>query len=236
MRYLLLSDIHGNLPAARAAIALAKELQADEIIHIGDSVSIGPQPSETLDYLSKHNVRLLKGNHEEYIYSEPPPAARMSQNEILHNDWLRKQLRADQIQLCREMPYIHRIGEGILLQHFVLDHTQQISTQRLDLRHDDLRQSFSTNGEQLVIFGHIHTPFQRTINSIPFISFGTSGCVMQNGLGKQALLLETEGDSYSCEEHSLNWDAAELRAELKKRRVPAADEVIDIFFNLAHTD
>lgn len=236
MRYLLISDLHANLPAAQAAVDLARKLGADEIIHLGDAVSIGPWPSETLAYLTENNVRLLKGNHEEYVYMDPPPETRMGANEIRHNDWLREQLGKDQIKLCRDIPYRHRIGSNIVLQHYALDEMGRISTKRLNLEEDNLLEAFGvgcsgTNMEKLIIFGHIHTPFFRRITNTSFISFGTSGCFMKNGSGRQALLIDVSDNGPVYKEHSLEWSTEPVKSELISRRVPARDEVIDIFFN-----
>jgi predicted phosphodiesterase len=101
MRYLLISDIHANLPAAESVLKTAQKHRVDEIIHIGDSIAIGPWPSETLDLLMDNGVRLLKGNHEEDMYLELHPDNHLGTGEAEHNAWLKQQLRDDQISVCR---------------------------------------------------------------------------------------------------------------------------------------
>jgi hypothetical protein len=38
-------------------------------------------------------------------------------------------------------------------------------------------------------------------------------------------------DAYQIRDLELEWDSAAVHSELRKRKVPATDEVIDIFFN-----
>ena len=47
----LLSDIHGNLPALKAAVIEAKTRGAKQIICAGDIVGYGPFPDEVCEYL-----------------------------------------------------------------------------------------------------------------------------------------------------------------------------------------
>jgi putative phosphoesterase len=64
MRVLVLSDIHGNLPALE--YVLEKEKTADLVISLGDVVNYGPWSNECVQLMDslKHKV-LIKGNHEE---------------------------------------------------------------------------------------------------------------------------------------------------------------------------
>lgn len=64
MRILVLSDIHGNLPALE--FVLNREQFVDLMISLGDVVNYGPWSNECVDLLdSLKNKILLSGNHEE---------------------------------------------------------------------------------------------------------------------------------------------------------------------------
>jgi predicted phosphodiesterase len=103
--------------------------------------------------------------------------------------------------------------------------------ERINLKEDDLRPIFRSGEKQLLVFGHIHAPLDRIIGNTRYISFGTSGCMMKSGLGRQALLLDADIDAYHIRDLELEWDSATVHSELRKRKVPATEEVIDIFFN-----
>ena len=63
MRIGVFTDVHANLPAARAVVAALTEAGVDLMVHTGDAVSIGPQPAETLDYLESLEADVWLGAH-----------------------------------------------------------------------------------------------------------------------------------------------------------------------------
>lgn len=64
MRVLVLSDIHGNLPALE--YVLKQEKSADLVISLGDVVNYGPWSNECVDLMETLNNKILiLGNHEE---------------------------------------------------------------------------------------------------------------------------------------------------------------------------
>lgn len=66
MKILVISDVHGNLPALEKVLALEKD--ADLCISLGDVVNYGPWSNECVQLLNTlPNKILLKGNHEKYF-------------------------------------------------------------------------------------------------------------------------------------------------------------------------
>jgi len=61
MRWLILSDAHGNYDALRTIL---DNERYDHAIFLGDAVDYGPQPAETLDLLRETCSTMLKGNHD----------------------------------------------------------------------------------------------------------------------------------------------------------------------------
>ena len=70
MRALVLSDIHGNLPALEAVLAASSSAAVggfDELWNLGDMVGYGAQPNEVLDTLRAVPTRRtihVRGNHD----------------------------------------------------------------------------------------------------------------------------------------------------------------------------
>src|SRR5215204_258162 len=63
MRVLVVSDIHGNLPALETVLSRAG--QFDALWNLGDSVGYGPWPNECIDLVSSYaNATHLAGNHD----------------------------------------------------------------------------------------------------------------------------------------------------------------------------
>ena len=63
MRYLILSDIHANLPALEAVLAAAGAV--DAVWCLGDLVGYGPQPNECVERVRNlPGLRCVAGNHD----------------------------------------------------------------------------------------------------------------------------------------------------------------------------
>lgn len=63
-RYGLLSDVHGNLPALRAALSFLERQGVEAYLCAGDVVGYGPQPNECVKLLASIPVQCVAGNHD----------------------------------------------------------------------------------------------------------------------------------------------------------------------------
>lgn len=64
MRYLLISDIHGNLEALEAVLEFADRFQPYQLLCLGDIVGYGADPKACLDLMSEKANLILAGNHD----------------------------------------------------------------------------------------------------------------------------------------------------------------------------
>lgn len=64
MRYIVCSDMHGNLSRLEAILEHSKFSKMDVLIHAGDCCDIGPKTHEVMGVFEKHNSIVLVGNHE----------------------------------------------------------------------------------------------------------------------------------------------------------------------------
>ena len=67
MPTLVLTDIHGNLPALEAVLAHPAASKCTEIISLGDHVNFGPQSRAVHERLAALGAVMLLGNHEERL-------------------------------------------------------------------------------------------------------------------------------------------------------------------------
>lgn len=64
MKYLLLSDIHGNSVALEAIFNAVDKKAYDKILVMGDNIGDGPAPDVVLDMLLKRDAIMIAGNRE----------------------------------------------------------------------------------------------------------------------------------------------------------------------------
>ena len=67
MRYAILSDIHGNLPAWNTVLSDLAVHKVDCILCLGDIVGYGPQPAECLKSVYSHATAMVLGNHDAVV-------------------------------------------------------------------------------------------------------------------------------------------------------------------------
>lgn len=67
MRILILSDIHGNLPALEAVLATPAAQACERVVSLGDHINFCPQSREVQQRLEGLHARMLLGNHEERL-------------------------------------------------------------------------------------------------------------------------------------------------------------------------
>jgi len=65
MKYLILSDIHGNLEALQAALLEVRSVKIDKYVILGDLVGYGASPNEVVNLVRKMNpIVAVRGNHD----------------------------------------------------------------------------------------------------------------------------------------------------------------------------
>ena len=65
MRYLVLTDIHGNLEALDSCLADARQRGFDQTLVLGDIVGYGPDPNAVVDrILALEPTAVVRGNHD----------------------------------------------------------------------------------------------------------------------------------------------------------------------------
>jgi putative phosphoesterase len=122
MRIAFISDIHGNFTALQAVLADIKSQHVDQIVCLGDTVTLGPQPNEVLSKLRELNCVLIKGNHDAALL-DPEEAEKYEITEHLIADlyWCRDQLTQADLNFIGAFKSTHEIdlpnGVTILCFH-----------------------------------------------------------------------------------------------------------------------
>lgn len=123
MRYGILSDIHGNLPALRAALTALRSAGVDRFLCAGDLVGYGPQPNECVDLVASLEMPCVAGNHDRIAIGElsDERCIRLARESLR---WTRAELRADAQTYLRALPTSLTVEGGGVLAHGSLDDPQ----------------------------------------------------------------------------------------------------------------
>lgn len=164
MPTLILTDIHGNLPALEAVLAHPAAQKCDEIISLGDHVNFGPESRAVHDRLTDLGAVMLLGNHEERLL-RPADAEFDGYNWALMR-WTAQQMAGVDLHLPTDL----RRG-NVLFTHgtpgepYHLVQPWEISS-LLDTLPD---------GVTLLLSGHNHTPWDVAREGCRWVNPGSAG-------------------------------------------------------------
>jgi putative phosphoesterase len=171
VRVAALYDIHGNLPALDAVLA---EVPPEATIVVGGDVVAGPFPSETLQRLRRldGDVRWVRGNADREL---TPGEERLAPPE--HLAWVRARLTADEIAFLYGLPPSATLDvEGVgrvLFVHATPRNDEEIFTA---ITPDErLAPVFAGVDADVVICGHTHMQFDRTVGDVRIVNAGSVG-------------------------------------------------------------
>ena len=121
----IFSDIHGNKEALDAILKDANKEMVNEIINLGDTIGIGPDPKGCLDILMGSYVRNIFGNHELYYLNGTIKEQGMSNEEKVHHWWIANNLSTVHEAFIRntfDLSYTKEVkGMRFLFMHFPID-------------------------------------------------------------------------------------------------------------------
>ena len=180
MRVAALYDIHGNLPALEAVLDEVRHTGVDRVI-VGGDVLPGPMPRETLACLQglAVPVQLIQGNgdRETLNLAKGLDAPSVPERYRSAMRWVADQLDHGHQQWLASWPATLRLEIGgigrVLFCHATPRSDTEIFTR---LTADEaLREVFADAGADLVVCGHTHIQFQRTIGGTRIVNAGSVG-------------------------------------------------------------
>lgn len=179
MRVAAIYDIHGNLPALEAVLRDVRAAAPDVVV-VGGDVLPGPMPRECLDCLRAFEpaVRCLQGNGEREVLAErrgePSGVPEQFREPV---QWVAGQLTDDDERWISSWPSTQRLdvaGVGpVLFCHATPRSDREIFTRRTP--EAVLRPVFADVEAAIVVCGHTHMPFDRTVGVVRVVNAGSVG-------------------------------------------------------------
>jgi predicted phosphodiesterase len=189
VRVAALYDIHGNLPALRAALADIRCADVTDVV-IGGDVVPGPLPRETIELLTSvaWRVHLVRGNGERETVDaydggasaehEADPAARaaaFTASRITREQ--RDFLAGFEEHLVLELD---ALGPALFCHGSPRSDTEELTTATSEKR---MRGILASVDQSLVVCGHTHRQFDRRIDGRRVINAGSVGMPYEGRVG-----------------------------------------------------
>ncbi len=178
----IISDIHGNLEALKSVLSDIKERNIDNIICLGDIIAKGSNQHECIELIKNNCIVVLHGNCDEYFTSNMDLSLKNDQ-EIKRIIWNKSKLTQEDTEYLSNLPYcfeFYMSGRLVRLFHAtpekIDDYVGNIDS--IDRLYKLFLPSNNTSSNQLadiVIYGHIHTPFMQRVYNRTIINTGSVG-------------------------------------------------------------
>ena len=230
MRVLVLSDIHGNMPALEAIV---KDEDWDLMICLGDLVDYGPWPDEVIDYIMENADYTVMGNHdyslafgaecgcsEEYVeltlHTRKATLYRLSE---LHKSYL--QSLPEKLDLEMGGKVIHLVHGSY--KNPLYGFVSPSMPEKAILKEMD-------GAKGIVLFGHSHIPMEKELKEdLKIINPGSVGFPKENDPRASYIVIENgkfrlKKVEYDIEKMVSGIESMEIPEEIKNRLILSVRE------------
>lgn len=154
MRFLVFSDIHGNIEALEALLKFISRKKIDHYLYLGDLVGYGASPDETIERVRRlEPLSIIRGNHDkavcglDAIETFNPMAA-------LAIAWCRKTLSREHSRYLCGLPR----GPLVVDETLTICHGAPFDEDFYIFGEFDAAEAFQYLETQVGFFGHTHFP------------------------------------------------------------------------------
>jgi predicted phosphodiesterase len=223
--------VHGNLPALEAVLAQAGDAQ----LVFGGDMAAGPLPAETLDRIMGLDALCIRGNADRELLSGPSGG--------LADEWVVGQLED------RHRDFIAGLPEEVELEvegvgRVLFCHGSPRSDEEMILKttpDEWLREMLADVEADLVVCGHTHMQFDRSVDGRRVVNAGSVGLPygapgahwLRLGPDVEHVRTPYDSDSFADRVKTLEWPLAERFAEENIRSVPSEEEALEFFERVA---
>lgn len=181
-RIAIISDIHGNLEALKSVLNDIKKRNIDNIYCLGDIIAKGSHQQECVDLIRNSCEVIIKGNCDEYFTSDID-LTNKSQEEINRINWNKSKINSETAIFLNNLPFCYEFYMSGRLVRLVHAHPQKIdkfagNIDKLERLYELLLPSENTISDKkadVLIYGHIHTPYLQKIYNRFIINTGSVG-------------------------------------------------------------
>lgn len=182
MKFAIISDIHGNVPALQSVLEDITQWQPDKLIINGDVVSRGPYSDQVLNILRDFDAdkTYIKGNHEDFVlFAHENPLSETDYDYHLRcfAQWTAKQLSQQQLNEIEawEENFDYQGHNPTKTLH--VTHGSRIGNRdgiHLKLSEDELKEK-EVHHSDIFISSHTHLPMTRYLEKTLVMNTGSVG-------------------------------------------------------------
>jgi putative phosphoesterase len=223
MRVAAIYDIHANLPALEAVLQDIRRASVDQLV-VGGDVVPGPMPRETIARLRDLDIpaRFIRGNgdREALAWKRGMETAAIPEQYRESMRWVARELDSDDEQLLASWPETLSLEIGglgkVLFCHATPRNDTEIFTRRTS--EERLRAALVGVTADVIVCGHTHMQFDRTVGSIRVVNAGSVGMPF----GEPGAYWLSLGPDVQLRRAA--YDLAHAAERIRRTRYPQAEE------------
>ncbi len=231
----VITDIHGNLPALRAALARIEELGIARVYCGGDLVGYGPHPNEVCALIAERAIPTIYGNYDHAIARDlddcgcayiTPHDRELGEQSVT---WTLAHTDQESKDFMRELPFDLRFEVGGTGVHLVHGSPRKVNEYLFEDKPDRLYERLAAaEADPVLVFGHTHKPWVRDVAGVRFVNCGSVGKPKDGDpRGAFAILRPAEG-TVDVTIERVPYDAESVAAEVRASGLPPefADKLV----------
>ncbi|MCL2387505.1 MAG: metallophosphatase family protein [Defluviitaleaceae bacterium] len=239
MKYAIISDIHGNLPAFKATLADAEARKIDKYLFIGDYANSFPWGNEVTEIIrGLKNAVVIRGNGEDY-YTNLKRDGDFSYEQFKPVYWAYRHLSDENLDYLTGLPETAVVSDSGI--NIYLNHSMDLffRTPKIELFHSyeframmmrelfprteylhRAREAFLSCAEAVLevqtlpkgvhLFGHNHMQFHMEFDGRLFINPGSCGEPLDWDTTAAYTILTCDNNGWSVDERRVNYNINEV--------------------------
>ena len=233
MKTAFISDIHGNADALESVLKDIESKHVDKIVVLGDLCYRGPEPKRALDLVRSLETTVIKGNADEWVVrgiregEVPDGALDMMRKE---REWTLNQLTDEDVDYLRNLPEDYTLDlNGTEVHCFHATPDSLFDVVRPDESVETIEAKLMTKrSASLFLYGHIHLPYVRFMNSKAVANLGSVGLPF-DGLNQSSYLIaEVNGGQFHVGIHRVKYDVEKTAKKYYEFDYPNAEAMANV--------
>lgn len=225
IRIAILSDVHANLPALEAVIADARNRGAEMFWNLGDFLGYGPFVNEVVDLLFDLCAFQVIGNYDLKVLKFPQKQQawkkRKQEQKYLAFQWAWQHLRAANARRLGSLPRQERLT--IDKHNFLLTHGSPAKVNEPigpDTPNSRLRQLAETARSDLILCGHTHLSFERSLAGVTFVNPGSVGRPEGGDRRSSYAMIDLKEASFAISFYRVEYDIERMITAIRTAGLP----------------
>ena len=228
MRVAVVTDIHANLPALRAALERIEAIGADAVLCGGDLVGYGPHPDAVCELIERRGIPTIHGNYDHAVARDlddcgcayrSPVDRELGQRSVA---WTLAHTGERSKAFMRGLPFDLRLdlaGQRLRLVH---GSPRKVNEYLFEDKPARTFERIAAGADcDVLAFGHTHQPWVREHGGVLFVNCGSVGKPKDGDPRASFALLESDGGEVRVTIERVAYDVEAVAHEVVAAGLPA---------------